>query len=168
MLMTQTVDGKVARHQDEFTNWSSREDKKLFVTETRRAGVLIIGRRTWETIGRPLPGRKIIVLTQKPIENKKIETDQGTVEFTQAEPKKILADLETQGYLEAIVASPTINGLFLTAGLIDEIKLTIEPKLFGQGLGLIEGLKTDTDLNLIESKNLSPQVIFLHYKIVKN
>ncbi len=45
--------------------WHLPDDLKFFKTETLGCPV-IMGRRTWESIGRPLPGRRNIVVTRNP------------------------------------------------------------------------------------------------------
>lgn len=169
LLMAQSVDGKVARTANEFVNWTSKEDKKMFVAETKRARAVVMGRKTFDTIGTPLPGRHIVVMTRENRENRKQETEngKGTIHYTNDQPKIILQKLETQGFTEVIIAGgPTINALFLKENLINEIKLTIEPKLFGRGLSLFEGFDADINLELIECKNLTPHVLWVHYRII--
>ncbi|MDP3985321.1 MAG: dihydrofolate reductase family protein [bacterium] len=169
LLMAQTVDGKVAHGRNEFIDWTSKEDKKFFVAETKRAGAVIMGRATFDTIGRPLPGRTIFVMTRTPRES--IEDEKGKVIFSSASPKELIAAIESLGFPEAILAGgPTINTLFLKDNLIDEIKLTIEPKLFGAGIPLFDGTDIDklpiTELELMSTTPLTPQVILLHYRVV--
>ncbi len=148
----------------------------MFVAETKRARAVVMGRKTFDTIGKPLPGRYIVVMTRtvpspksSPLEGEEQKNvgGGGTVEYTREAPNFILKKLAEQGFTEVIVAGgPTINALFLNAGLITEIKLTIEPKLFGRGLSLFEGVDTDVNLELIECKNLTPNVLWVHYKIL--
>lgn len=45
--------------------WKLKDDLKLF-KETTMGHHLIVGRKTWESIGRPLPGRKMVVVTRQP------------------------------------------------------------------------------------------------------
>ena len=45
--------------------WHLPEDLKFF-KQTTMGRPVIMGRHTWESIGRPLPGRQNIVLTQDP------------------------------------------------------------------------------------------------------
>ena len=45
--------------------WHLSEDLKFF-KQTTMGRPVIMGRHTWESIGRPLPGRKNIVLTRDP------------------------------------------------------------------------------------------------------
>ena len=48
--------------------WHLSEDLKYF-KKTTSGHTVIMGRRTFESIGRPLPGRRNIVITRKPEEN---------------------------------------------------------------------------------------------------
>ena len=57
MVMAMTLDGKIARDASHPADWTGTEDKKKFVEITRRAGAMIMGSRTFDTIGRLLPGR---------------------------------------------------------------------------------------------------------------
>jgi len=43
--------------------WSAKGEQKLF-KEITMGGVLVMGRKTYESIGRPLPGRKTIVISR--------------------------------------------------------------------------------------------------------
>lgn len=47
--------------------WHHKEDLKRFKIKTTGC-TLIMGRNTWESIGRPLPNRNIIVVTSRPLE----------------------------------------------------------------------------------------------------
>ncbi len=94
LIMAQTVDGKIARNSNEFVDWAGKADKKLFVEITRRAGVIIMGSKTYDTIGKPLPGRKNIVLTKNP---ERI-SDHADLVFTKKTPGEILKGLEQEGY----------------------------------------------------------------------
>ncbi len=60
LLMAMTLDGKIARTRSELVNWTGKKDKQYFVKVTRNAGVVIMGSKTFDTIGYPLPGRKIL------------------------------------------------------------------------------------------------------------
>ena len=64
VLMALTLDGRIGKSRDHFPDWTGKADKRLFVTLTKRAGALIMGSRTFDTIGTPLPGRKNIVMTR--------------------------------------------------------------------------------------------------------
>ena len=66
LVMALTVDGKIGKDDAHFPDWTGSEDKKMFKAVTRRAGVVIMGSKTYDTIGKPLPGRKNVILTRNP------------------------------------------------------------------------------------------------------
>ena len=53
--------------------WHLPEDFKWF-KETTMGGVLVMGRRTFESIGRPLPGRETVVLSRSGFAHDKVRT----------------------------------------------------------------------------------------------
>ncbi len=164
-MMAVTADGKIAKSADHPANWTSKADKKIFVEETKKAGVIVMGQATYDTIGKPLPGRLNVVMTRQPDTSKNIP---GVLEFTAKQPKELLADLVSRGFSVVILGGgATINGLFLKENLIDEIWLTIEPKIFGSGLPLFQGAEMDLNLELVEVRNLDKNVIQVRYRVIK-
>jgi len=165
LLMAVTADGKIAKNSSHPATWTSKADKKIFVEETKKAGVIIMGQATYDTIGRPLPGRLNLVMNPEPDIVKNIP---GSLEFTNTQPKELIVELEKRGFTSVIIGGgATINGLFLRENLIDEIWLTIEPKLFGDGLALFKNVDVDVNLELLEVKNLDKNVLQLRYRIIK-
>jgi len=163
LLMALTVDGKIARHPNQFIDWSSKADKKLFVQMTKKAGVLIMGSRTYDTIGCPLPGRKNIVLTR----NKDRQSDSENLIFTDQKPADLLGELKTDGYTEVILTGgSTINTLFARANLIDEIVVTISPKIFGTGISLFSD-ELDLSLDLKSMGKVDDGLVVLKYQVAK-
>lgn len=53
--------------------WHIPEDFRWFKHKTM-GGTLIMGRKTFESIGKPLPGRKTLVLTHRPLDVAGVET----------------------------------------------------------------------------------------------
>ncbi|MBD3311077.1 MAG: dihydrofolate reductase [Candidatus Magasanikbacteria bacterium] len=165
LMMAITVDGKIAKHTTHAADWTSKADKKIFVTETKKAGAIIMGLTTYETIGRPLPGRLNVVMDFEPDTNKNIP---DLLEFTNSQPRELLDELKNRGFEAVIIGGgATINGLFLKLGLLDELWLTVEPKLFGEGLPLFAKADVDLDLKLLETRQLDDNVLQLRYKINK-
>lgn len=133
LLMAMTLDGKIARTRSELVNWTGKKDKQYFVKITRDAGVVIMGSKTFDTIGHPLPGRKNIVMTR----DKSRKSDDPSLVFSDQAPAQILADLRRQGFdRAALIGGSVINSLFAKENLITRIHLTLVPKVFGQGLSL--------------------------------
>lgn len=163
LLMAMTVDGKIARNSAHAVNWTSKEDKAFFVAKTKEAGAVIMGRRTYDTIKRPLPGRFTLVVTSRPESQTPIA---GTLEFMSGSPREALKELSRRGYTKAVlVGGAQLNGAFLKEELIDEMFITIEPRIFGEGLGLFSEISCDVSLELLRMEKLSQDVMVLHYKV---
>jgi dihydrofolate reductase len=153
MVMVMTIDGKIARNEHHYVDWSSKEDKRVFYSTTKKAGVLILGHNTFQTFPSPLPGRLHIVITSHADE---LQSIPDQVEYTSRSPEEIVADLEARGHHEAVLAGGAqINALFLKAGLVDEISLTVEPVIFGSGIDLIRGADFDIHARLLSVEKLN-------------
>lgn len=162
LMMAQSVDGIVAKDKDHYTEWTCSSDKRLFKRLTQDAGVLIMGSRTYATIGRPLPGRLNVVVTRHP---ERLPHGENVL-FTPAAPRDILGDLESKGYTKVILAGgPIINSLFARDRLIDEILVTISPRIFGSGLTLFTEA-VDINLALIGTDRLDHDTMLLHYRVL--
>ncbi|MBF0259476.1 MAG: dihydrofolate reductase [Desulfamplus sp.] len=220
LIMAMTLDGKIARHPMEPVDWTGKADKKKFVKITKKAGAVIMGSTTFDTIGKILPDRKNIVMTRDPTRlamhsnpsgsmqnlNKSIDsladrnfaadstenestdptgiegseaaygggsaygirsTENGTLEFTDKTPQEILQSLEKEGFESvALIGGSIINSLFAKEHLVDEIYVTLVPKLFGQGLPLLAG-DFDINLELVEMEKLDEHSILLKYNVIK-
>jgi len=163
LLMAITLDGKIAKNPTHFPDWTGREDKKLFVKSTKEAGVIVMGSKTFDTIGKPLPGRKNIVLTR----NKNRQSQWENLIFTDKNPGELLGDLGKEGFSHVILAGGAmINSLFAEENLIDEITVTISPKIFGTGLSLFDR-EFSMDLELREMEKLDRDSLCLRYKVLK-
>lgn len=163
LLMAITLDGKIGKTPDHFPDWTGPEDKRLFVSITRRAGAVIMGSKTYDTIGMPLPGRKNIVLTR----DRRRVSQWENLWFTDASPREVMEVLEKEGYREAILAGGAlVNSLFAEAGLIDEIIVTISPTIFGYGLSLFTQ-EIAMDLKLMDVRRLGTDLVCLEYRVIK-
>jgi dihydrofolate reductase len=160
IIASLTADGYIARNQTELVDWSSKEDKQLFVKLTKEAGVMVMGGNTYRTIGRPLPGRRSIVYSRQTIDHEGVET-------TQEDPAELIKRLEAEGHeAVAICGGRSIYDMFLQADLVDELYLTVEPLLFGNGVNLSSAALT-TKLKLIDNTMLNDNTYLVHYKVVR-
>ncbi len=161
LLMAMTLDGKIARSHSELINWTGKQDKQYFVKVTRQAGVVVMGSKTFDTIGHPLPGRKNIVMTR----DKTRKSDHKDLVFTDQTPQQILGDLKLQGFDQVVlIGGSVVNSLFAKENLITRIHVTLVPIVFGQGLSLFN---TDLGLSLEyeESREIGKGHLLLMYKV---
>lgn len=161
MIMAITLDGKIAKNKEQLANWTSPEDKKLFVEVSKDHGVIMMGENTFHTFPKPLPGRLNVVFSHEGGEN--IE---NSLLWVKGNPAEVLKDLENRGYKKALLGGGAfLNSLFLKNKLISEIIITVEPKIFGTGISLFNE-NTNINLQLIDLKKLNDNVVMLKYKVI--
>ena len=162
--MAQTLDGKIAKDSDHFPDWTEKVDKKFFMKRTKQSGVMIFGKKTFETLPGILPGRLHVILTRSAGEWDEMKEN---LVYTSLTPYKILKKLESLGYENPILAGgTTINTLFAKENLIDDIELTISPVIFGSGLGLFSE-EIEISLSLKSQEQIGDQTILLKYEVKK-
>ena len=156
-----SLDGFINKPDRGKLDWGSRADIELFAAETKRTGVAIMGQATFDTLPAPLSDRLNIVVTKRPKKN----TEQ--VMYVDGNPQKILDDLAAKGYQEvSVTGGSMINTLFMNAGLVTDLLITITPHVFGDGVPLFGKLNTPTELELVSSKPLGPGEVLNHYIVI--
>jgi dihydrofolate reductase len=157
-----TADGFIGRTSGHSADWTGSADKKLFVRVTKEMGTIVMGARTFETIGRALPGRRNIIYTHHP----EAITAEG-VETTNESPTNLLRRLKSEGTTGvAICGGAQIYTLFMQAGLIDELYLTNVAVLFGTGVKLFSNA-LDAQLKLLDTQPLDDRAVMLHYSYIR-
>ena len=156
------------------TTWTSPEDLKFFVKKTKSAGVIVMGSHTYRTIGHPLKDRLNLIYTRHPSQitnSQPLPTDHRplptNIPYTTSLPPDQLVNQLTSHYQSvAICGGSQIYSLFLAAGVVDTLFLTIEPILFGQGIPFINSPMTQK-LELKTTIPLSAQTLLLEYRVIK-
>lgn len=163
IIAAMTADGQIGANVTQSSlEWRSKEDGKSFSALTKAAGAMVMGSATYQTfrIKRAPPGRQLFVYTHHP------ENISGEgVEATGEDPRTLVERLADAGYTGlAVCGGASINSLFLDAGLVDELYLTVEPVLFGAGVPLLRNTSPHR-LTLLECTNLNDNTLLLHYAI---
>jgi dihydrofolate reductase len=165
-----TQDGYISRQKTESAVWSSKEDKQFFHARTKQAGLLIMGGTTYQTIGRPLPGRTTIIYTNHPenfpesidLANMSPDTSLYTTKLPLPE---LIKNLSEKNYPElAVCGGTSIYTQFMKSGLVDTLYLTRETNItFEQGMPLFsEPISLPAP---ISTTNLSPSTILEEYHL---
>ena len=159
LIAAVSADGFIAQDaQQSSFKWTSPEDKKRFIELTKRAGVVVMGSTTYATLPHPLKDRVNIVYSHS-------KTFEGA-ESTQKSPEELLKELESRGFKEAALCGGShIYSMFMDAGLVDRIYLTIEPVLFGKGITLFNGPLT-CRLKLENSSTTPTGTVLLEYSVI--
>ncbi len=172
LLAAQSVDGWITRHEMAGDAFTSEADKKHFLAELRACDACVMGGTTYELSKdrlRPqaLPGLRRMVWTRNP-EARTAETIPGVLEFTAEKPSRIMARLREEGRQRcALLGGGQVNAAWLEAGLVDEVILTVESRLFGRGTPLAGNVPLDVRLELIEARALAAGgPVLLRYRVL--
>ncbi|MDO8583225.1 MAG: dihydrofolate reductase family protein [bacterium] len=170
VVAVSSLNGKITKGTDpNIYSWTSKEDSKFFFSEIAKNNLIVMGSKTYESVRKIIKHKKNklrIILTRNPGKYSK-EAIKGVLEFTNESPLRLIESLENRGYKKMLlVGGGTINTLFLKSKLVNEIYLTLEPKIFGNGKSLVNEENFDILLKLISIKKLNPQgTLLLRYKI---
>lgn len=171
LAMVISVDGKSTKHDlpDQF--WASREDTKQLSKLISENNLILMGGKTYEIAKsriKPSEGKLRIIITRDP-EKFSENVVEGQLEFSSTPISELVSNLESQGFKQMLLlAGEHLNKEFFEANLIDEVYLTVEPKIFGSGNGISYEANLDIQLELIDMEKLNEQgTILLRYKVVK-
>ncbi len=168
LVALSSLDGKLTRGNDpDISSWASVEDHEHFNALIARNEVVIMGNKTYEAARKAIernPHKRRIIMSRHP-ERMAAEAVNGKREFTAESPFELTQRLRNEKITRVlVVGGGEINALFLAAGLIDELYLTLEPLLFGRGISLAGNQPLSTNLKLLSSKQLNSRgSMLLHY-----
>lgn len=172
MMMVSTLNGKISKNNDpDIYKWTSKADQAYFFAYLKKNNLIVIGSKTYDSARNiiQLSKRQLrIVLTRNP-QKYKSDAVPGQLEFTSESPKELVKRLCQKSYKKLLlVGGSNTNTLFLMNGLVDEIFLTIEPEIFGQGKLFILEKSLEVSLKLLSFIKLNQQgTLLLHYQIKK-
>jgi dihydrofolate reductase len=170
LIFVSTVDGKITKWGNpDVRKWSSKDDKDHFRRAWEGSRLIVMGSNTYKASPpEPSSKRLIVVVTNHPDKYQE-HVIPGQVEFKNELPGKLVLDLENEGYNEMLlVGGPQLATSFLRHHLVDELWLTIEPKIFGQGGTLATDQKLENNLRLISCEKLNEQgTLLVRYAFLK-
>jgi dihydrofolate reductase len=180
LFAAQSLDGKITRHEVAGDDFASAADKSHFRAEIRKCDACVMGAATYAVSKhqlRPdlLPGLRRVVWTRNPIA-KAAEALPGLIEFTDESPSVTVARLRADGRKRcALLGGAKVNAAWLAAGLVDELCVTVESRVFGLGTPLIGDAsnterppRLDVQLDLIEARPLAAGgPVLLRYAVKK-
>ncbi len=135
------ADGKIPWHLPEDLKWF----KKMTV-----GNVIVMGRKTFESIGKPLPHRTTIVLSRSPFQHPGVQTVRSLEELpTPAPGREVFICGGAQVYAQTL---PRCSDLYLTL-----VKRMVEGNAFfpefEQQFELVEEILDRTDFKLLHYHN---------------
>ncbi len=152
LIFVTTLDGKIAKWSDpDIRSWSSQSDKNFFDTIWNGTRVIIMGSGNFRSDPvKPTAKHLFIIMTRRPADYRSKEIS-GQLEFTDKSPSQLITRFEKEGEQKIlIVGGAQIATSFLREQLIDELWLTIEPKIFGKGGNFVIQEELDINLKLVD------------------
>ncbi len=169
-LAAMSLDGCITQHDRKGTAFASSADQRFFQAALADFDCCIFGSKTFEVshaaIVRHLTAERLrIVLTRSPEKYAALRQPE-MLEFTDAPPETILAELQQRRKRRcAILGGSDVYTLFLAQRLIDELWMTVEPRIFGEGTRLTSG-RLDCSMRLISHERLAEDTLLLRYEII--
>jgi dihydrofolate reductase len=160
-----TTDGYIADKNGECYSWINPEDEDRYDLAVKTCGCEIVGRKTYEQYKEDFEGRSNV--TTFVYTNQKTFKDTDAIKFVGGSPQDAINYIEMLGFKETIVSGGgELNGLLASAGLINEIHLSIHPISLGQGIKLFGSYDTKLTLKLLSVNTDVKDVVQTIYKVL--
>ena len=170
MVMVSSLNGKITKGENpEVSSWASPEDQQHFLSLLKKYPLRVMGRKSYEAMKHRLILKKDvrrIVITRHP-EQYDNEAVPGQLEFTRESPEELAVRLSCEGHASMLLlGGGALNTEFFKKRLVNELYLTIEPKLFGEGAPFVLEDCPNIQLKLQSVKRLNNQgTLLLFYHI---
>ncbi len=169
LVAVQSIDGFITFHRGSGTAaWASAEDGAHFRAAMDTYDCSVFGSTTYDvdraSIQATLGSHRLrVVVTRRP-EDYEGDGVPDQLEFSDATPATIVAGLASRGFERcALLGGGRINTLFLQDDVVDELVITLEPRIFGSGTRLVDG-STDLLWELVDDSALNRSTRLLHYR----
>lgn len=177
LLAAISLDGLISQSDDlPSTKWTSSEDTAYFKRRTKELQICVMGRTTFQTIGRGLPGRAIVVLSRSgdglqdfpelSTANMSEITPEGKVWWTKLPIEQLVASLSAAGKANLVVCGgSSVYSQFFESGLVDKVELTVEEAVLKSGKKLLVRPLEKHELMLREIVSLSEKTQVFEYDV---
>lgn len=129
---------------------------------------LVMGRNTFEVVRGfggewPYGDRRLVVLSRGDLEIP--DALAATVSVSAETPEALTARLAAEGATHLYIDGGVTIQRFLSAGLIDEMTISVMPVLIGEGIPLFGPTGRDISLELLDSRGYPSGVVQSHYRV---
>jgi len=170
VVMVQSLNGKTTKGEcPDDGQWKSTEDQDFFHSLHKKYSLVVMGRKTYDAVRQQMKftnNQLRIVMTGHPKRYTK-DAIPNKLEFSDESPERLINRLTKRGYTHLLlVGGGTLNTAFFKSHLVNELYLTIEPILFGDGISIVTKDCQDIHLHLLSVKRLNTQgTLLLQYRI---
>lgn len=160
-----TADGYIADKNGECYSWINPQDEERYDQAVKACGCEIVGRKTYEQYKDDFEERTDVITFV--YTNRLDFEDTDTIKFVGGSPQDAINHIEILGFKEIIVSGGgELNGLLASAGLINEIHLSIHPISLGQGIKLFGSYDTKLMLKLLSVNTDVKSIVQTIYKVL--
>ncbi|MBI2667264.1 dihydrofolate reductase family protein [Candidatus Woesearchaeota archaeon] len=165
--MAMTVNGIIARKNFN-EDFLSEYNWEVFCDISNKVGCIIIGRKTYGVLTTSEDWNlEDIKNVKKIVVSKKSFKDVDKFFFVKS-PKEAINKAESLGFKEVLLAGGgNINSEFMKLGLVNEIFFNINPVILSDGIKVFKESDFQSNLKLINVKELKEGIIRAHYKVLK-
>lgn len=170
LIFVSSLDGKVTKWGgSHVSSWSSHQDQDYYQKVLNESRLIVMGINTFNSgTFKPSTNHQLIIMTGHPDKYKNLEIS-GQIEFTNESPNDLTDCFTKEVHQQMLVlGGPHIATSFLKGQLIDELWLTFEPKIFGQGDNFATGVKLDINLHLMHCEKVNEEgTLITKYAVLK-
>jgi dihydrofolate reductase len=160
-----SLDGFIAKLDGDSYSWVNPNDEARYQDVVERCGCVLVGRKTYEEYIDDFKAYKSVTVYVCTNSHPK---DKESVKYISGDPQELLKTIEQDGFSEVVICGGgEINGLFASAGLVDEIVVSMQPVVLGEGIPLFGSFKPSLKLELISGNEDIKGVTQNHYKVIK-
>ena len=170
LIFVSTLDGKVTKWGEAHVKlWTSHQDQDYYKKIWNESPIIVMGSNTFKAGSFPSRNNQLIVMTAHPDKYEYLNNP-GLVEFTSESPARLIDRFRSKGIEQMlVVGGPLIATSFLKEQLIDELWLTLEPKIFGTGGNFVTDVKLDINLHLLHYEKVNEQgTLITKYAVLKS
>lgn len=160
-----SLDGYIALPNGDSYSWVNQDDEARYSAAVEKAGCLIVGKTTFDEYKADFEARENVINFVCTHDEDAVESD--TIKYVSGTPKEIIDKIAGYGFEELIVCGGgEINGMLADAKLVDEIVVSIQPAVLGEGIKLFGSYNPNLKLQLISTNEDVEGVVQNHYKVV--
>jgi len=166
LYIATSVDGFIA-YPDGNIDWLLAGDDYGYLKFYASVDTLLMGRNTYDQILSfgpwPYAGKPTYVFTTHPPET----VPDAAIEFVREEAAAFVEKLRGQpGGPIWLVGGADLATAFQQAGLINELIISVHPRLLGQGIALFHSMLIERPLKLLHSRTWPTGLCQLHYQML--
>ena len=170
VIFVTTLDGKITKWGDPHVfRWSSAEDQAYFKKIWNESPLTVMGSTTFDFDPvKPSPSTRLVIMTSHP-KTYADKTVPGQLEFSDETPSQIHERFQSAGHAQMlVVGGPHLATSFFAKNLVDELWLTLEPKIFGTGGNFATEIDLDINLQLLSVEKVNERgTMITKYSVIK-